>query len=381
MQQFYNLKTIIKSFKPRRKTGQLSNQESQTYIGAAAKWLAVAQDATSDKGVSASYSIVRAGWKPSYLETTGYIIETMLTYADYAGDNRMRERARQAADWLISCQMPEGAFQGGNIKSNPVPRIFNTGQIMIGLLCIYRQCGEEKYLLALQKAADWLLSVQATDGSWLKNNLEDQVPTYNTRVAWPLLALGLLTKRSTYIKAGTAYLDWAKEQQRDNGWFDGNIISLYQGQLTHFLAYAASGMLEGGLLLNSVDYINSAKRFADAMLDIYLDQGRLPGTFAPDWSPKLRATCLTGNAQISIIWLQLYSYFHNEDYLRAASKMNAELAATIDLDSNNPAFYGALAGSDPIWGAYMRLSFPNWATKFFLDALLLERKYVYSVSR
>jgi hypothetical protein len=34
-----------------------------------------------------------------------------------------------------------------------------------------------------------------------------------------------------------------------------------------------------------------------------------------------------------------------------------------------------VAGSFPIWGRYAPLSYPNWAAKFFVDALLLERKW------
>jgi len=34
---------------------------------------------------------------------------------------------------------------------------------------------------------------------------------------------------------------------------------------------------------------------------------------------------------------------------------------------------GAIAGSYPLWGRYLRWRYPNWAAKFFLDALLLSR--------
>jgi hypothetical protein len=34
---------------------------------------------------------------------------------------------------------------------------------------------------------------------------------------------------------------------------------------------------------------------------------------------------------------------------------------------------GAIAGSVPIWGAYSRFEFPNWAAKFFADALMMDQ--------
>ncbi len=31
---------------------------------------------------------------------------------------------------------------------------------------------------------------------------------------------------------------------------------------------------------------------------------------------------------------------------------------------------GGIAGSVPIWGGYSRFEYPNWAAKFFADALM-----------
>ena len=36
-----------------------------------------------------------------------------------------------------------------------------------------------------------------------------------------------------------------------------------------------------------------------------------------------------------------------------------------------PAIDGALAGSFPVWGRYAPLQYPNWATKFLADSLML----------
>jgi hypothetical protein len=35
---------------------------------------------------------------------------------------------------------------------------------------------------------------------------------------------------------------------------------------------------------------------------------------------------------------------------------------------------GAIPGSFPIWGRYEPFAFPNWATKFFCDALMIEQE-------
>jgi hypothetical protein len=33
---------------------------------------------------------------------------------------------------------------------------------------------------------------------------------------------------------------------------------------------------------------------------------------------------------------------------------------------------GGIAGSAPIWGDYSRFEYPNWAAKFFADALMMD---------
>ena len=52
----------------------------ELHLSEALGWLYRAQDATPDGGVSHSYELGR-GWLPSYAETTGYIIPTLLNAA------------------------------------------------------------------------------------------------------------------------------------------------------------------------------------------------------------------------------------------------------------------------------------------------------------
>ena len=43
-----------------------------------------------------------------------------------------------------------------------------------------------------------------------------------------------------------------------------------------------------------------------------------------------------------------------------------------NIKSKNEGIRGALGGSYPIWGDYMTYAFPNWAVKFFADALMIQ---------
>src|SRR5919108_1832650 len=121
-------------------------------------WLGRAQDhsASADGGVARHFSLL-TGWGTSYPETTGYIVPTMLAYANLRQDEAIRQRARRMLDWLVSIQFPDGSFQGGRIDSKPVvPVTFNTGQILLGLVSGVREFGE-KYRAAMCRAADWLV--------------------------------------------------------------------------------------------------------------------------------------------------------------------------------------------------------------------------------
>ena len=137
------------------------SHENGIHIQEAMEWLARAQDATPDRGVCRLFSLTK-GWAPSYPEVTGYIIPTFLQYAKISGNASYKQRALQMADWLIEIQMDCGPIQAGMINAFPkVPTVFNTGQVLFGLIEAFRDTENEKYLEAAVRAGDWLVSVLA----------------------------------------------------------------------------------------------------------------------------------------------------------------------------------------------------------------------------
>jgi hypothetical protein len=50
-------------------------------------------------------------------------------------------------------------------------------------------------------------------------------------------------------------------------------------------------------------------------------------------------------------------------------------------DSADANANGAIPGSFPIFGEYMTAGYPNWATKYFLDAVLLQKKNLQAAQR
>ena len=353
------------------------------HLDAAAKWLCHAQDVFEDGGVARSFCLVynpyfgRRGWIASYPETTGYIIPTIFDYAQFSQNQEFFERAVRMADWECDVQMENGAVQGGTIDQKPTPAIFNTGQVIFGWLRSFKETRNEKYLDAAIKAGKFLIEAQDAGGTWRKN-LSDyasgQMPfyTYNTRTAWALCLLSSYIEDKRYRTAGIKNIEFALDQQLENGWFKNNCLSDPANPLLHTIAYCIRGILEVGIIENNQDFILRAKFAADALIKKLNNDGSLAGRFDKKWEPTVPWSCLTGDAQISIVWGKLYQLTNETKYFECAKKINRYLMKCQLVRNSNRNLFGGITGSYPIQGAYGRFEVLNWAVKFFLDALILE---------
>lgn len=354
----------------------VTNLSVDSHIEAGMKWLSTAQDATADDGVAIRYSLFR-GWESSYPETTGYIIPTFLKYYTITGDSSYKERAMRMAEWELSIQQKDGSFVGGAFGKGVGKLVFDTGQIIFGFLSAFEHFQEEKFLEAARMAGDWLISVQDDDGAWRKFSYNSIHHTYHSRVAWSIVKLYNLTGEKKYYQAAIKHIDWVLSNQEANGWFRnaGFTAENNNSPYTHTIAYTIRGLLEVGILLNMLQYIDAARQTVDAILGVMNPEGFLWGRFKKNWTKKKRFSCLTGNAQISIICSKLYGITKDSQYIKGARSLNEYLRSKQNLTTNNKNVRGAIPGSFPMWGEYERFSYPNWATKFFVDALTLEKEY------
>jgi len=340
-------------------------------------WLCRAQDfsMTRDGGVARHFSLVN-GWGPSYPETTGYIIPTVLSFARLTGDQNLLERGKRMLDWCLSIQFPNGAFQGGIIGAQPlVPVTFNTGQILLGLAAGSKEFGEP-YRRSMIRAADWLVESQDSDGCWRKNSSPFASPgekAYDTHVAWGLFEAARLEPGKHYEKAALASVEWALTQQRENGWFMNCCLTDYTIPLTHTLGYALRGVLEAYRFSNEPKFLSAARKTADGLLSALRPGGFLPGCLSSDWKPAARWACLTGTVQVSYCWLMLHQITEDARYKDAAREANRYVRRTQDLNGR-PEVCGAIKGSFPVNGEYGTNQYLNWAAKFFIDANLLEKE-------
>lgn len=342
-----------------------------------AAWLCRAQDftTTGDDGVARHYSLLD-GWGPSYPETTGYLIPTLIDLGEDRQDEQLIRRARRMLDWLLSIQLADGAFQGGTVNALPrVPVTFNTGQILLGLARGAVRFGEP-YTAAMHRAARWLVATQDSDGCWRRFPSPFTAPgvkAYETHVAWGLLEAARAGAKEQYAAAAFRNIHWALTRQQSNGWFADCCVINPAEPLTHTLGYVLRGLIEGWRYSSDQKLLGAALLTGTRMLEAIGRDGFLPGRLDQEWRGTVRWACLTGTAQIAHCWLLLYRATNDRRFRDAAFAANQYVRRTINPDGP-PEMRGAVRGSFPIHGDYGQFEYLNWGAKFLLDSLRLEQQ-------
>ena len=344
------------------------------HLAATVGWLCHAQDVRDGRpdagGVAAGWSF-EDGWLPSYPETSGYIVETLVAAAELLERPELLSRAHRILDWELSIQRGDGAFPGHFGEAGSAPVVFNTGQIIHGMVTGAQRLGSAECLTAAVRAGRWLASFQEADGCWRTNVHNGCVHTYNSRAAWAVARAGVAADDAELMEVARRNLDWALTQQTPSGWFSTNAFTPECDPFTHTIAYAIRGLLEGGLLLGEARFVAAAVQAARGLATVQRDDGSLAGTFADGWRPTARYCCLTGLAQMAINWLRLAEAADEPAMVATAQRAIAYLKRC-HRRTGPPEVAGGVAGSVPIWGGYSRFEFPNWAPKFFADALIFD---------
>ena len=354
--------------------------DSAHHLAAAMGWLARAYDACGGRGIAGGYSLVD-GWFAPYPETAGYLIPTFYDYAKFSREDAWRNRARSTAEWEIDVQMPNGAVQAGFYRgkgSKQVEAVFNTGQVILGWCRAFSETQDQKFLDAAVRAANWLTSVQSSDGSWpfASPETETTVHAYDVRTAWSLLEIFTLTKDERFANAAIKKLNWALREQQENAWFANNAFftsaDKWAVTFTHTIAYAMEGFQESYRILLDARFLNAYSQTAEKLMRIFELRHFMAGDFDENWKSSGQYACLTGNAQISGVWLKHFQISHDARFLNSALKLNDETKSTQSLNALHGGIRGGIKGSQPITGKYCPLVYPNWAAKFFADTLMLE---------
>jgi hypothetical protein len=334
-------------------------------------WLGRTHDATGRQGSSKGFSLLR-GWLPAYPETTGYVIGTLLAYAArHGGRPDLVERAREMGDWEQRIQGTDGGIMEGAIGTLPRRSIvFNTGMVLHGWLDLL-EAGFDGYEGAAAGAARFLTGNLRADGTWDPRVEYAGLPhTYNSRVAWAMLRWSRHADDQDVEAAARCHLDWVVARQRPNGWFEDCVFRPGMKPSTHGLAYTLRGLLESHLLLSEPAWLTAVERASEVLIRKLETLPRLAANYNENWLPAARHACLTGTVQLGGVWLRLYDATGDPRWLNAGLKAIEESASHQETGPWE-SIHGALPGSFPVWGRYAPLQYPNWATKFLVDALML----------
>lgn len=356
-------------------------QADEVHLKAAMAWLSRANDVCNRKGVSATY-FLNKGWDVAYPETSGYILATFLTYSELYKDATFFQRAVEIGDWEIEIQTNCGGVLSNPTKSNI--RVFNTGQVVLGWCLLYEKTQNKQYLEAAMRSGDFLCNTQESDGRWVQNTYCG-ARTYHARIAWALLRLFELTKKENYLFAAVKNLKWVLDQQNRNGWFE-NCGFNDEMPIMHVIVYTLRGLLEShamnfdkvnelGILPKLLITTERINDFIDSKSR--LKPGFIPTSFQNNWLTTDTHSCLTGNAQYAIYLYRLSQLTGDAKYIKYADLLVSSLKKTqkISTNSKEQNVAGAIAGSYPIYTGYCPNAFPNWATKFFADAVMMKNNY------
>lgn len=373
-----------------RAGGHPADPDHRPHLEEAVAWICRAQDATPDDGIARGYSVFYSpyfqgqGWQPSYPETTGYLIPTLLEAAQELGQPALVDRALRAARWEIAVQLESGAVQGGVIGEGRTPAIFNTGQVMFGWLAAFEQTGDGAFADALRRAGRYLVHSMDSEGQFRQGESDfarKDATLYNARVTWALAEAGKALGEPSFVDAASRHLRMVAGRQHPNGWFPQCCLSDPDRPLLHTISYTVRGLLEGGRVLEDATILAAGVRAAEALLPLVRADGFLPGRFAADWSGAVAWSCLTGDVQAANNWMRLHLITGETRWLEPVPRVLAYVKRTQNRSSADPGLRGGIKGSAPMDGDYGRHEILNWATKYFADALMRDGQLARGAAR
>lgn len=344
------------------------------HLEGASSWLNLAIASTGGIGLSKGFDLLRRRWHPLYPEITGYTIPTLLNLYLMTGNSHWETLALRCAKNLLQYRTTEGGIYSWDHHKSPYPVIFDTGQVIFGWVAVYCHTGNPLFLEAAEQSANWLIHQQREDGIWVKHQHLDYPKVIDARVDWALLELYKVSPKPVYQEAALRNLNWVLQNQHPDGWFSHCGFRRLEPPFTHTLAYTAEALFYSAKITNDERFMESARKTADALMHLQRPDGSLAGVFGKHWKEAEKSTCLTGNAQMSKLWMEMSKEFHAPEYKVAAEKSLEFLCKTQILETNFCEILGGIAGSYPIYGKYERFKYPAWACKFFIDALLTVQK-------
>lgn len=281
-----------------------------------------------------------------YPEVTGYYIPTLIQWGEI-------DLALSYAKYMCSLQKEDGAWYD---SADEYPYIFDTAQILKGLVAVYKYLPEVKENII--KGCDWLLSQMDSNGR-LKPAFDGCFPKddtfyselIHTYCLSPLVDASKMFNKPEYeqaaIKIKNYYITNYKEK----------ILNF--SLLSHFYAYVMEALYD----LGEIDLCRQSMM----NLEKYRNKkGGIPGLKNVPW------VCSTGIFQLAVVWYKLGEL----------EKGNSLFYYALSLQNETGGWYGSYPAPSVFARFYTGRKKPyyfpdeeiSWANKYFLDALALKEK-------
>ena len=352
-------------------------KDAKFHMDLAASWLMSMNDVSRDGGVPRwvnliEYSPNSSLSEPSFPETTGYILTSLIFANSYTEIVVPKERLQRIKDYLITVQHETGAFY--NVSESPRLLAFDTGQILTGLCSYYKNVEkDEQVYCAIVRAANWMAEAISESGQYKHYANYNGSRCYYAQATNGLLQAYFITESPRHLDAVRRNADYISNQFTGS-WFRRFSFEDHPAQNLHGISYTLRGMMDLGRFLHTPEYCNSVKSCIDEMFRKNEDFQNFPGHFKAGYTRYNKFASPTGMSQLAIVCYLLNEYYDMSTY-KVYGDLLVDAVKNFQLQGfGDRLLDGAIPGSWPVHGPYAHCSLPNWATKFFLDALVINER-------
>lgn len=280
-----------------------------------------------------------------YPEVTGYYIPTLIRWG-------YRELAIDYAKWLISIQHDDGSWYD---TFDQMPYVFDTAQILKGLLAAYSIWPDENVKNSIIKGAMWLAGNIQHDGRFkaADESIWKMPRAYSELIHLyclsPIREVGIQFSKPELLKMVDLSIDYYKQNHMEE--------ILHFDLLSHFYAYVMEALVDLGEL-------ELAKAAMNNIANFQTEDGAVPGYNDVHW------VCSTGLFQLALTW------FRVGDIERG----NKAFSYACRLQNESGGWYGSYPSVEDESNDYFAASEISWAVKYFLDALYYKNKAEFDIS-
>ncbi len=351
--------------------GAYTTSNESIYL--AFRWIEKSIKIKNGKG-SASYYHLLKGWGPAYPETSGYLIPSLIAYHKLFPNSTALDLVKNINQWLLSIESKEGNIVGSPEDPNS-SYVFDNGQVLLGYCALYTFNPKLIDKARIEKLSVWLLHQMDDDGRFSKTTyVHNYCPAYLSRTLWALYeAKNIVEFSDERIQKIEDSLRYFLQLKQDNHYFYPCAFSPKETfALTHNIAYNLRALLEIAQIEQNDDLLEIVTNSAKAILKIYTQEKKMPGSFDKNWNGDVNYECVTGSLQLAIVFNRLSR--RTDDTWNKASRKLIDGIKKKQFNRGFSSIKGGLFSSIPFYGQYQRFKVTNWTMKFYLDALLSQHE-------